>query len=59
MLHLPQQAQPVARGQHATQPAEAEVRPQACFCIDPTGNGATWFCEVGRELWNTQIDCAG
>ena len=57
MLHLPQQSIPVARTNPSSRQPEAEIKPQ-CFCIDPTGNGFTWWCEMGRELMDTTVDCS-
>jgi hypothetical protein len=61
MLRIPQQSQPVARTNPTSYQAQGEVRPQLCYCIDPDppGLGYTWWCEVGRELWNTEINCSG
>jgi len=59
MLNLPQQARPVARTIPTGYQPDAAVNPQGCFCIDPDppGLGHKWWCEVGRELWNTEVDC--
>lgn len=57
MNHLPQQSQPVMRTNPASDQHAAEVKPQSCYCINPNGSGATWWCEIGRELWNSTIGC--
>jgi len=58
-MQIPEQAKPVARGvSHARPTADSHVQPQACWCLDPDQDGnSTWYCESGRELWNTGYDC--
>ncbi len=59
MLYVPQQSQPLARTYSTSYQANAEVKPQVCFCInpEPPNTGYTWWCEIGREIWNTNIYC--
>lgn len=57
-MQIPEQAKPVARGVTNARPTQdSHVRPQTCWCMDPNGTGATWFCQSGRVLVDTQYSC--
>ncbi len=58
MMKLPTQAEPVARCVTSDKrPRQDGVEPQQCWCMNPNGTGYTWWCEVDRELLNTQQAC--
>jgi hypothetical protein len=58
-MQIPEQAKPVARVAAPARPAtDSHVRPQICWCLDPDQDGTShWFCEAGRELFNTNYEC--
>jgi len=57
-MKLPDQAQPVQRSLNSTgAETTEEIRPQACWCLDDGTGNNYWYCEIGRELYNTQMPC--
>lgn len=58
-MQIPTQAVPVARGVTSARPVQdPHVQPQTCWCLDPDQDGtSTWYCEAGRELFDTGVSC--
>ena len=59
---LPKQAKPVQRKFPSTQSSAGNadgVEPQGdCFCWRPNPDApATYWCNLGRSMWNTGIPC--
>ena len=55
-MYLPKQAEPIHRSVDiAENPGVNGVEPRMdCYCI----NG-TWHCDIGKDLWDTGIECNG
>jgi hypothetical protein len=58
---LPKQAEPVQRSHTSCGEAREksqEIQPQGdCVCRPDGAGGGTWWCIVGRTLWNTKQPC--
>ena len=56
-MTIPTQAEPISRTVKSGVPQQqSEIEPQACWCM-AGGGGNTWWCEVDRELVDTQVAC--
>ena len=60
-MNVPCQAAPVRRtAASAGFQGQGEIQPQSCWCVNPAPDGKSpyyWLCEVGRNLYNTGIEC--
>ena len=58
-MNVPEQAQPIRRQvTTAVHRLANGILPQEnCWCIDKDGSDHNWWCEIDRELVDTQIEC--
>ncbi len=56
-MYLPTQAEPIERTIATEKQADTDgIEPQFdCYCMG--GPPTTWHCDIGRSLWDTQVQC--